>query len=301
MKTFSLNNGIIEAVFLSYGAILHELWTKDKNGKRINIIQGLEKPEDYLTDSWSHGAIVGRYAGRLENPIQIEGKDIIIENSQGVLLHSGQSGWNTKEWKIIHDSRPNSVRFQYRCKDGASGFPGNVEAEINYRIKDNQICLDYFATTDAPTHINLTNHSYFNLNGGGPIDRHELKISADETLELKKNLVPTGKKLPIKNTVFDYNTQKLIGKNRLDNYFIVVPSELEIASLYESESGIEMKIYTDQPGLVVFTPSHFNAICFETQKFSNTPNILDFPSTLLVPGTKYIQKTLFEFNLKSEG
>ena len=144
METFTLNNGILKAVFLSYGAILHELWIKNKNGSTIDIIQGLQKPEDYLNDSWSRGAIIGRYAGRLENPIMIEEKSISIENNQGVLLHSGQSGWNTKEWEVIHDKKPNSIRFKYRCNEGNSGFPGNIEAEINYRLKDNRICLDYF-------------------------------------------------------------------------------------------------------------------------------------------------------------
>ena len=89
----------------------------------------------------------------------IEEKSISIENNQGVLLHGGQSGWNTKEWEVIHDKKPNSIRFKYRCNEGNSGFPGNIEAEINYTLKDNRICLDYFATTDAPTHINLTNHT----------------------------------------------------------------------------------------------------------------------------------------------
>ena len=299
METFTLNNGILKAVFLSYGAILHELWIKNKNGSTINIIQGLQKPEDYLNDSWSRGAIIGRYAGRLENPIMIEEKSISIENNQGVLLHGGQSGWNTKEWEVIHDKKPNSIRFKYRCNEGNSGFPGNIEAEINYTLKDNRICLDYFATTDAPTHINLTNHAYFNLNKESTINNHELKIFSDEILELKKNQIPTGKKISIKNSKYDYNNRRVIGKNRLDDYFVIYPLEGEVGNLYQADSGIEMKIYTDQPGLVVFTPLHFDGICFETQKFSNTPNISSFPSTLVRPGKKYIQRTQFEFNLKT--
>ena len=103
MDTFTLNNGILKAVFLSYGAILHELWIKNKNGNPINMIQELQKPEDYLNDSWSRGAIIEKYVGRLENPIMIEEKSISIDNNQWVLLHSGQSGWNTKEWEVIDD------------------------------------------------------------------------------------------------------------------------------------------------------------------------------------------------------
>jgi len=300
LKTYTLDNGILKAVFLSYGAILHQLWVKDKNGEQVNVIQGLESPKDYLTDTWSRGAIIGRYAGRLENPIQIEGKKIPIDHQNGVLLHGGQNGWSTQPWKVEHNAKPNSFQFTYHCPDGTAGFPGNVRTQICYQLKDNQLCINYQATTDTPTHINLTNHAYFNLNGNSPIDNHQLQIYADRVLELKNTLVPTGKMISVKNTAFDYRRKKNIGQHRLDDYFVINSTKREVASLYLPASGIEMKTYTNQPGVVVFTPPHFDAICFETQKFSNAPNIPSFPSTLLRPEAVYEQKTKYVFSLKNE-
>jgi aldose 1-epimerase len=120
-------------------------------------------------------------------------------------------------------------------------------------------------------------------------------------LLLKNTLVPTGHKKMLKNTPFDYQVPKLIGEKSLDDYFVLNTSAEKAASIYSPHTGIEMKVHTNQPGVVVFTPSHFEAICFETQKFSNTPNIVSFPSTLIKPGELYNHKTCFEFNLKNDG
>jgi aldose 1-epimerase len=171
---------------------------------------------------------------------------------------------------------------------------------VSYRLVGNQLRIDYRATTDAPTHVNLTNHAYFNLNPKSAIESHQLQIHADRYLELKQNLVPTGTRLNVAQTPFDFRTPKTIATTRLDDYFVLNATNEAAATLYEPQSGIEMKTYTDQPGVVVFTPPHFEAICFETQKFSNTPNIPTFPSTLLLPEAIYKHQTQFEFNLKNE-
>ena len=301
MKTFSLDNGTLKAVFLSYGAILHQLWVKNKNGEALNVIQGLDQPEAYLSDIWSRGAVIGRYAGRLENPIQIEGKKIEIEHQNEILLHSGKKGWNTQYWTTIPSADPFELIFEYKCPAGVGGFPGTVNARVSYRLEENQLKIGYRATTDASTHVNLTNHAYFNLNPKGKINTHQLQVCADQYLELKPNLVPTGKLLNVVHTPFDFKTPKVLGTTCLDDYFVLSPTNEAVVSLYEPQSGIEMKTYTNQPGLVVFTPPHFEAICFETQKFSNTPNIPSFPSTLLKPGTIYDHQTHFKFSLRNEG
>ena len=300
MKTFSIDNGNLRAVFLSYGATLHELWVKDNKGQELNVIQGLPKAEDYLHDEWSRGAVIGRFAGRLENPILIEGERVSIEHQKGVLLHSGSKGWNKQEWKIEGTPETDRICFSYSCPKGTAGFPGTINAKVNYQIKGNALCISYYATTDAATHINVTNHAYFNLASEYPIDHHQLKINADKRLELKENLVPSGNKLEVNNTQFDFRISKEIKSIRMDDYFVINQTEQPAAILYSPESGIEMMTFTNQPGVVVFTPPHFDAICFETQKFSNTPNIPSFPSTLVRPEENYSHTTQFMFFLKNE-
>ena len=298
MQVTTLENESLKAVFLDYGAVLHQLWVKDKNGIPINIVMGLETPEDYHHDNWSRGAVIGRFAGRLENPIQIGSKQISIEHSEGVLLHSGSSGWGKKTWDIV-TQKSNQVSFRYICREGASGFPGQVVAHIHYRLEEDSLSLEYHAQTNIDTHINLTNHAYFNLNPKGKIDRQYLRIHADEVLELKPSLVPTGLKKAVNQTSFDFRKQKQIGENRMDDYFVLNNKSNEAAVLFSSETGIEMSTHTDQPGIVVFTPPHFDAICFETQKFSNTPNIKNFPTTLVKKEEAYRHKTLFKFRLRT--
>ena len=298
MQVTKLENESLKAVFLDYGAVLHQLWVKDKNGIPINIVMGLETPEDYHHDNWSRGAVIGRFAGRLENPIQIGSKQISIEHSEGVLLHSGSSGWGKKTWDIVTQTS-NQVSFRYICREGASGFPGQVVAHIHYRLEEDSLSLEYYAQTNMDTHINLTNHAYFNLNPEGKIYTQYLRIHADEVLELKPSLVPTGLKKAVNQTSFDFRKQKQIGENRMDDYFVLNNKSNEAAVLFSSETGIEMSTHTDQPGIVVFTPPHFDAICFETQKFSNTPNIKIFPTTLVKKGEAYRHKTLFKFRLRT--
>ena len=298
MKTYTLDNGNIKAVFLSFGAILHELWVKNRNGNFTNIIQGLKNLNDYISDSWSRGAIIGRYAGRLLNPIKVNGKLYEIENEKGVMLHSGSQGWGKKNWDLVDLLEKKRVVLKYECPSGTTGFPGKVQAKISYSLEKNKLNIDYSAITESPTHINLTNHAYFNLNINEPIGNSFLKINADEYLELDKSLVPTGKKLLVKNTSLDFRNSKKLGKIRLDDYFVVNQTNSPVVEFFEPKSGINMSVFTNQPGLVVFTPPHFQAICFETQKFSNTPNILSFPSTLINPDEVYRHKTSFVFNIQ---
>tara|TARA_B100000886_G_scaffold16269_1_gene10402 strand:- start:666 stop:1562 length:897 start_codon:yes stop_codon:yes gene_type:complete len=298
LKTYTLDNGNIKAVFLSFGAILHELWVKNRNGNFTNIIQGLKNLNDYISDSWSRGAIIGRYAGRLLNPIKVNGKLYEIENEKGVMLHSGSQGWGKKNWDLVDLLEKKRVEFKYECPAGTTGFPGKVQANICYSLENNKLNIDYSAITESPTHINLTNHAYFNLNNNEPIGNCFLKINADEYLELDKSLVPTGKKLLVKNTSLDFRNSKKLGKIRLDDYFVVNQTNSPVVEFFEPKGGINMSVFTNQPGLVVFTPPHFQSICFETQKFSNTPNILSFPSTLINPKEVYRHETSFVFNIQ---
>ena len=300
METYSIENDFIKAVFIAYGAILHQLWVKDKNGNPTNVIMGLAEPEDYLNDEWARGAVIGRFAGRLVNPIKVGQQTVQIENNKGLMLHSGSSGWHLKTWTPKPHKNKQKITFEYHCPDGTSGFPGSIDARVTYSIHESVLLIQYQGIPSKTTPINMTNHAYFNLNPNNNIGKHKLTIDADDFLELQSNLVPTGKKIEVTGTPLDFRKEKFISETRLDDYFVVNQNKTSVASLYSPETGIEMKTYTDQPGVVVFTPPHFKAICFETQKFSNSPNIPSFPSTLIEANEEYSHRSRFEFSLKIE-
>ncbi|MDA9843392.1 galactose mutarotase [Flavobacteriaceae bacterium] len=300
METYSIENEFIKAVFIAYGAILHQLWVKDKNGNSTNVIMGLAEPEDYLNDEWARGAVIGRFAGRLVNPIKVGQQTVQIENNRGLMLHSGSSGWHLKTWTPKPHKNKQKITFEYHCPDGTSGFPGSIDARVTYSIHESVLLIQYQGIPSKTTPINMTNHAYFNLNPNNNIGNHKLTIDADDFLELQSNLVPTGKKIEVTGTPLDFRKEKFISETRLDDYFVVNQNQTSVASLYSPETGIEMKTYTDQPGVVVFTPPHFEAICFETQKFSNSPNIPSFPSTLIEANEEYSHSSRFEFSLKIE-
>jgi len=300
VETYSIENEFIKAVFIAYGAILHQLWVKDKNGNFTNVIMGLAEPEDYLNDEWARGAVIGRFAGRLVNPIKVGQQTVQIENNRGLMLHSGSSGWHLKTWTPKPHKNKQKITFEYHCPDGTSGFPGSIDARVTYSIHESVLLIQYQGIPSKTTPINMTNHAYFNLNPNNNIGNHKLTIDADDFLELQSNLVPTGKKIEVTGTPLDFRKEKFISETRLDDYFVVNQNQTSVASLYSPETGIEMKTYTDQPGVVVFTPPHFEAICFETQKFSNSPNIPSFPSTLIEANEEYSHSSRFEFSLKIE-
>ncbi len=300
METYSIENEFIKAVFMAYGAILHQLWVKDKNGNPTNVIMGLAEPEDYLNDEWARGAVIGRFAGRLVNPIKVGQQTVQIENNKGLMLHSGSSGWHLKTWTPKPHKNKQKITFEYHCPDGTSGFPGSIDARVTYSIQKSVLLIQYQGIPSKTTPINMTNHAYFNLNPNNNIGNHKLTIDADDFLELQSNLVPTGKKIEVTGTPLDFRKEKFISETRLDDYFVVNQNQTSVASLYSPETGIEMKTYTDQPGVVVFTPPHFEAICFETQKFSNSPNIPSFPSTLIEANEEYSHRSRFEFSLKTK-
>jgi len=300
VETYSIENEFIKVVFIAYGAILHQLWVKDKNGNSTNVIMGLAEPEDYLNDEWARGAVIGRFAGRLVNPIKVGQQTVQIENNRGLMLHSGSSGWHLKTWTPKPHKNKQKITFEYHCPDGTSGFPGSIDARVTYSIHESVLLIQYQGIPSKTTPINMTNHAYFNLNPNNNIGNHKLTIDADDFLELQSNLVPTGKKIEVTGTPLDFRKEKFISETRLDDYFVVNQNQTSVASLYSPETGIEMKTYTDQPGVVVFTPPHFEAICFETQKFSNSPNIPSFPSTLIEANEEYSHSSRFEFSLKIE-
>ncbi|WP_370390649.1 aldose epimerase family protein [uncultured Winogradskyella sp.] len=316
--TLSNANGITLELS-TLGATITQLLVPNKNGKPINVVATLENQRDYSSKSYLKerlylGSTVGRYAGRISKGFfEIDNIKYPLYNLNGVHLHGGKKGFDQKLWSVQHHSK-NSAVLTCFSPHMEEGYPGNLKVSLTYTITEsNELKLHYVAETDRTTHVNLTNHSYFNLNGEGTILNHKLKILSDEYLEVDNRLIPTGQILQVKHSRYDYTHLKTIDQPSfigLDDTFITRNDRLK-AILKSESSGIEMHVYSDQPAMVVFTPpefpnfnfknatvySKFPAICFETQHFPDSPHHEHFPSTLLQPGDIYRQETSFAFKI----
>lgn len=293
MKEIVLTNHDLKVIILPYGGIIKELWYKG-----TNVVLGKKNAEDYLDNPWYMGACIGRYAGRLASEYTIDQVRYTHKKGNAIQLHGGAQGWDKAVWKIydlFHGTVPHVV-LEYDCLEKDSGHPGDVSVLLKYSLRENTLQLEYKAKTTRATPINLTNHSYFNLSGAPNLGDHELMIQADEVLELDHNMLPTGVINTVKKTDFDRNDLRSIGQSRYDDCFVLREKEAVNLRLKANSTKIQMDLITDQPGLVVFNPKELNGICFESQKFSNAPNIPHFPNTILRPGERYTQKTQFIFS-----
>lgn len=298
MNQVTIKNEFITLTVLDYGAIIQKLILKNKDGEDTNVVVGLEEPEKYLTDNKSLGACIGRYAGRISNSgFQINNVDYSIFSKDGVHLHGGQQGFGKRYWTIekVHDGENPFVRLSYHSKDLEEGYPGNLNATVTYKLVGASLFIVHEATTDKPTPVNLTNHSYFNLDGGEKIDHHDLRLSCSKYLETDAKLLPTGNIVSVKNTKYDFLELKKIGEVRLDTPFVMDSGLKKNTMLASEKSGLTMEVITNQPGVVVYTPLAFAAICFETQNFPDAPNQPHFPNSILRPGETYHNATEFKF------
>ena len=308
----------------NYGATIMNFFLLDKHNEMVNVVVGLENADDYknepyLTENNFLGCTVGRYAGRISNgSFKIDNRSYPIFNVNGVHLHGGKTGFDKKLFKIDDLSLEENpyVQFSYTSVDGEEGYPGNLSVSVRFTLTEkNEIKIDYKAKSDKKTIVNLTNHSYFNLNGEGSILDHDLFVHSDHVLEVDEQLIPTGKLIASRNSKFDYNILKKIGANNfsgLDDTFVLNKGEVK-AKLFSLKTGIEMSVQTDQPACVIYTPLQlpklpykndvkfgpFSAICFETQNFPDSPNKTNFPSPILSPGDIYRQSTIYSFGVKS--
>ncbi|MCM4173769.1 galactose mutarotase [Arenibacter sp. TNZ] len=298
MNQVTIKNNFITLTVLDYGAIIQKLILKNKNGVDTNVVIGLEEPEQYLTDNKSLGACIGRYAGRISNgSFQISNTNYPIFSKDGVHLHGGKQGFGKRYWTIdqVHDGENPFVKLSYLSKDQEEGYPGNLKTTVTYKLVGSSLFIIHQATTDKATPVNLTNHSYFNLDGEDKIDHYQLRLSCPEYLETDAKLLPTGKLVSVKNTKYDFLKMKKIGEVRLDTPFVLDPTLMENTLLTSDKSGLSMEVITDQAGVVVYTPPAFAAICFETQNFPDAPNQPHFPNSILQPGETYHNETEFKF------
>ena len=319
--TLKNTNGL-EVQISNFGATIISLCVPDKNNKLINVVVGLQNvndytSQDYLSKNLYLGCTVGRWAGRISNgQFKIDNEVYQLYKESGVHLHGGKEGFDKMYWNIdaIHES---SVTLSYLSKHLEEGYPGNLATSVTYELtNENELKIVYQATTDKTTPVNLTNHAYFNLEGGGSVLDHELELKSDKYVELDEKLLVTGKLIGTQNTPYDFKTKSLIGNENfkgLDDIFILNSDDgTHKVSLVSEKTGIRMRIFTNQPALVIYTPpqlpvlsykddvsySKFSAICFEAEGYPDAPNQPDFPSGMLNPGENYRNETVFEFTVQ---
>ena len=317
MEQITIQNQSLKLVCINYGAIVQKLLVKDKNGNETNVILGFKTPENYLNNPYFIGASIGRFAGRIsDGGFDIDGKKYSINHENGVHLHGGKITFAHQYWEVeeVNESEVPFVKFSYLSEHLEEGYPGNLKVYVTYKLKNNKLFITYEAETDQTTIVNLTNHNYYNLNGQGSVLNHQLELKSSQFLDIDEKQLATGKFNEVANTPFDFNTKRKIGAhknfNGIDDCFIL-NNKGHIATLYSNESGIEMKVSTNQPGVVIFTPKQlpeanyvnevvgeYSSICFETQNFPNAPNKSHFPSALLKKGDIYFNESEFEFLTK---
>lgn len=322
------------AQFTNYGGRWVSFYTSDENGKITDVIVGPGSIKGFLECKEKYfGATIGRYGNRIaKGKFKIDGKEYSIPtNNNGNMLHGGEIGFNDVIWDFesLGDS---AVIFTYESPDGEQGFPGNLSAKVTYTLtNDNSISMEYEATTDKKTVVNLTNHAFFNLNGNGngTINNHILQVQADQYTPVDATLIPTGKIESVSDTPFDFRQPKTIGERLelnhdqlkkgegYDHNFVLnrkTSTEMESIALVKGDiSGITMEIITIEPGLQFYGGNFMKSInvlksgvkddfrtafCLETQHFPDSPNQPNFPSTLLAPGNVYKTKSIYKFGIK---
>lgn len=309
---------------INYGATITNILTPDSNNRMGDVVLGFSNLEGYLSkENPFFGCVAGRYANRIaKGKFTLDGKTYQLPINNGPnTLHGGINGFNKKLWQAVPVG-DSSVKMTYVSKDGEEGFPGNLTSEVVYTLSDdNGLTIDYTATTDKATPINLTNHSYFNLSGGADstILSHEMMIEADNFVEVDETLIPTGKIVAVKGTAMDFSTPTAIGTDiekvsgGYDHTYVLNKGEGGLtlaAKVVHPQSGRVMEVFTTQPGVQFYSGNFLNGsavgkngksyikhagFCLETQHFPDSPNHPSFPNTILRPGETYRQTTIYRF------
>ncbi|MBT8321678.1 MAG: galactose mutarotase [Eudoraea sp.] len=298
MEQVSIKNDSLSLKVLNYGARIQELLFRDKQGNWNNMVVGLKDPEEYLKDGVALGACVGRFAGRISaGGFTLDKVFYPLYNEKGVHLHGGKEGFANKYWEIteVNDGNEPYIKLTYESPHLEEGYPGNLQVTLTYQLEKSSLIIRHEATTDQDTIVNLTNHSYFKMDGSNSVSHYQLQLGCKQVLETHPNLLPTGKLLDVDQTEWDFQEPKAIGKTRFDTPLALYSPF--VASVSSPKSGIRMQVTTNQPAVVVFTPPWFAGICFETQNYPDAPNIPSFPSCLLKAGESYLNQSVFTFDL----
>ena len=313
------NKSGFEVSITNYGGAITSLKTPDRHGRFGDVVLGFETIDEYVHNPRYFGALIGRHANRIGGgKFSLNGTDYQLPQNNGANhLHGGFRGFDKRDWTISEDG--NTLHLTYFSKDGEEGYPGNVNAVADYTLLDNELHIDYRATTDRDTIVNLTNHSYFNLRGEGTILDHELTLNADHFTPVSEDLIPTGEIKAVEGSPMDFRNGKAIGSDLADveggydHNFVLNgwDSTLRLAArLYEPVSGRVLEILTTEPGMQFysgnfldgsFTGKHgfvyekYTGLCLEPQHFPDAPNHPNFPSTVLRPGEEYKHTSIYRF------
>lgn len=316
----------------NYGARITWIEVPDKNGVKDNVTFGYDTFDETIKGDVTFGSTIGRYANRIaKGKFPIDGKEVdLVPGNERTVSHGGRVGWQGVVWdtEVLTGRKYPSVKFSYVSADMEAGFPGKMNVEVVYTWTDkNEIIMDYKATTDKKTVLNITNHAYFNLHGAGNGDvlDHLLTMKASNYTPWDSIMIPTGEILPVKGTPFDFTTPHTIGErinednkqlklgNGYDHNYVLDNKEKVDAFVYEPVSGRVLEVITDQPGIHLYTGNWLNgkrighggkayhrrsAICLEAHHYPDSPNHPNFPTTLLSPGETFKSTTIYRFSVK---
>jgi len=326
IKEITLQNSKgVTVKILNLGGIITSIITPDNDGVPGDILLGYDTMEPYLKNPAYFNAIIGRVTNRISQAgFSIDGKEHKISSKfEHYALHGGITGFNKKIWnaKPYKVDGEQGVELNYISPDGEEGFPGNLTVRVIYRLTEkNELITEHFATTDKPTHINLTNHAYFNLSGKEQVLDHRVLILSNNILETDENILPTGQYIPVENTIFDFRKMHAIGdsisqtKVGYDHCYIFDKPADELApaaKVYDPNSNRVLEVFTTCPTLQFYTGNYLKGIigknekryknhgafCLETQLFPDAANRPEFPSTLLTPDDFYSQVTIWRFGI----
>jgi aldose 1-epimerase len=321
----------LEARVATYGGTLVSLLVPDRHGAFADVVLGFDTLDSYLTNHAYFGSLIGRYANRIrDGAFPLGGRRYQLpKNDRTNHLHGGARGFHTVLWKpepIVTPQGP-CLKLRRRSADAEEGYPGNLTVEVRYTLTDSdELVLDYIASTDAPTVLNLTNHAYFNLAGRGSIEGHVLRLAATRFLPVDSTLVPTGELRPVDGTPFDFTSPRTIGERLnaddeqlrhgggYDHNWVLdkdAAVEAPAAEVQDPASGRRMTVHTTQPGVQIYSGNFLDGsiagkngvpyekhagFCLETQHFPDSPNQPAFPLTVLEPGEVYRETTRYAFS-----
>jgi aldose 1-epimerase len=316
----------MEVKLTDYGGHIVAVDVPDRNGKIANVALGFDNLDAYMRHTAHFGSTIGRYGNRIaKGKFTLDGTQYTLETNNGANhLHGGSKGFDHQLWKAEQVTTPDAygVKFTYVSKDGEANYPGTLTATATYWLtKDNELKIDYTATTDKNTVVNLTNHAYWNLAGAGSGDilDQKIKVESDKYLAVDDTLIPTGETKDVKGTIMDFTKERAFrpGVDELKKqpilgydhcYVLRSPGKMELAATArDPKSGRIMEVWTDQPGVQLYTGNHldgsaingkfpqYSAFCLETQHFPDSPNHPQFPSTILKPGEEFKSTTIYKF------